>query len=229
MAWKDLPLFFFSWIHFEALCAFFDQKFLPVSVDGVEVPLPYCRVQHENVSTNTEEECYDEALDRVANEAQRRLHGDAIDAVFTRVYRRLNSLFFTGLQILFALVSAFVLIGIVPGTAYAHVNHLHVVMGAAVLGGQFFLSLGFARAVSSPSFREREYGFETTEKLFYVWVAFTVTLPVLGLWLVLSKDRVYPMEGWIWLSLVLYILALLFSWIGYVVAKSARDLDRNHG
>ena len=117
---------FFSWIHFEASSAFFDQKLLPVSVDGVEVPLPYCRVQHENVSTNTEEECYDEALDRVANEAQRRLHGDAIDAVFTRVYRRLNSLFFTGLQILFALVSAFVLIGIVPGTAYAHVNHLHV-------------------------------------------------------------------------------------------------------
>jgi len=217
-----------SWIHFEASCAFFDQKLMPVSINGFDVPLPYGKIQHERVNINDDGVCDDEALERVADEVRRRLRGRPRDAVFTTVFRRLNGFFYSGLQILFVTVFAIVLLGYVPGTEYAHVHHLHVILGSAVLGGQFFLSLAFAKSVASPSFRERDYGFATTEKLFFVWIVLTVLQPALGLWLVLSSYAKYSMVGWVWFSIVLYVSALLCTFVGYVFAKSARDLDKDH-
>jgi hypothetical protein len=153
-----------AWEHFEAACAFFDRKLLPVAVDGGVVPSPYAHIHH--VSVNTERGSVDHAaLERVAVEIDRRLHGERHAAFRTKFYGTMNHLFFSGLPILFGVLFALVLLGLGPGTHFQHINHLHVVLGAVILGGQFFLSMGFARVVASPSFQKREYGFSTTERL----------------------------------------------------------------
>jgi len=217
-----------SWVHFEASCAFFDQKLLPVSIDGAKVPSPYDTIQHDNVNIDAEDHFDDSALERIADEVQRRLQGRPRHAVSSAVYIHLNRFFDKGLHLLFASLFAIILLGYAPGTVYDHLYHLHVVIGAAILGGQFFLSLAFANAVASPSFREREYGFSTAEKLFVVWIVITLVQPALGLWLVLSSHAKYSMAPWVWLSLVLYVLALFFTVVGYVCARNARALDRHH-
>jgi len=225
-----------AWVHFEAACAYFDRKLLPVAVDGGVVPPPYDRIHHESVHS---EQCScpdhpgrlgsvdDAALERVAEEVARRVRGDPHVARKTKFYRTMNRLFFSGLPILFAAISAFVLFGLAPGSHYQHINHLHVVFGAVILGGQFFISMGFARVVASPSFHEREYGFSTTERLLTIWAIFVVVQPALGLFLVLYDPNARGMRDWVWLSLVLYLLGLLCTGTGYVLAKRARELDRD--
>ncbi len=53
--------------------------------------------------------------------------------------------------------------------------------------------------------------------------------PLLGLYLVFGPHCPGPrMHGWLWRSLVLYLPGTLLTWIGYVVARSVRDLDRRH-
>jgi uncharacterized membrane protein len=88
--------------------------------------------------------------------------------------------------------------------------------------------MGFARVVASPSFQERQYGFITTERLLIIWAALVIVQPMLGLWLAMYGPAANGMAGWVWLSLVLYLLGLLFTGAGYMAAKTARDLDRAH-
>lgn len=221
-----------TWVHFEAACAFFDEKLLAVTIDGASVPMPYGRIQFETLPDITEgNKTDDAALERVADLAKQKLYGKGKHAANTRKYRRLNRMFFSGLPIVFVVLFPlflFILIEIAGDFGAHQVNHLHATLGAAILGGQFFLALGFARSVASPSFREREYGFETTERLFGIWACFAVIQPMLGLYLANWADQPVGMECWVWLSLVLYIMGMLFSLAGYMVAKSARYLDREH-
>jgi hypothetical protein len=122
-----------AWEHFEAACAFFDRKLLPVAVDGGVVPSPYAHIHH--VSVNTERGSVDHAaLERVAVEIDRRLHGERHAAFRTKFYGTMNHLFFSGLPILFGVLFALVLLGLGPGTHFQHINHLHVVLGAVILG-----------------------------------------------------------------------------------------------
>ena len=217
-----------SWVQFEAGCAFFDEKLLAVSVDGAPVPPPYGRIQVEKVGAITDDcDGADAALDRIVDLAERKLHGNAGDPPRTRLYRKLNRLFFNGLSIVFVVVFPLVLFGISRLWSYDVVNHLHVTLGAVIIGGQFILSLGFARSVASPSFREREFGFEITERLFWLWIVLAAAQPTLGLYLALGPGGT-TMTDWVWLSLVLYLMAIIFTVFGYVTAKSARFLDREH-
>lgn len=217
------------WVLFEAGCAFADEKLMPVSIGG-EVPSPYDRIQLERVVTPLPDPGAVPvpdmaALGRVADEVQFRVHGRSADARATLRWRRCNALFFSGLPILAGLVFALLLLR-GDGLLQEHLRHLHVVLGSAVVGGQFFLALAFARVMASPSFRQREFGFETTERLFGVWLLLAVLQPVLGLWFgVLRHGGVLPH---VWLALALYLLALLCSLGGYITASSARGRDAAH-
>ena len=97
-----------------------------------------------------------------------------------------------------------------------------------MLGGQFFLSIGFATIAASPSFQERRFGFDTVKWLFIVWITLAVIQPFLGLWLFRLRwgDSSSPAElVWILIAVILYLLGVLFTVAGYMWAKDARELD----
>ena len=194
-----------SWVLFEASCAFFDQKLLPVAINEAEVPPPYNRIHNEKINTNDSINNVEAGLNRIADQAEEMLDGEG-HTVFTRLCRRFNSLFYTGIQIISLLVFGFILFKIDPGNLHDHVLHAHVSLGAVVLGGQFFLSLAFARTVASSSFREREYGFETTEKLFHLWGVFAIIQLCLGIYLASTLDdgRLNFLKDWIYPALIFY-------------------------
>lgn len=217
------------WVLFEAGCAFADEKLMPVSIGG-KVPAPYDRIQLERVvswpRTADAKPVIDEtALGRVADEVKHRVHGRAADTAATLRWRHCNALFFSGLPILAGLVFALLLLR-GEGLLQLHLSHLHVVLGAAVVGGQFFLALAFARVMAAASFRQREFGFETIERLFGVWLVLAVLQPVLGLCYSVLLHRGVPPH--VWLALALYLLALLCSLGGYIAASSARARDAAH-
>ena len=84
---------------------------------------------------------------------------------------------------MFAVISAVILFSIDLNSLTKHANHLHVTLGSVIIGGQFFLSLGFARTVAYPSSHQREYGFKIAERLYFTWAILMVIQPMLGLWL----------------------------------------------
>ncbi len=219
-----------AWVQFEAGCAFADEKLMPVSI-GAAVPAPYDRIQLEKVvpsglgRTATEADIDMAALGRVADEIKHRVHGRPADTAATLRWRQCNALFFSGLPILAGLVFALLLLR-GESLVTQHLRHLHVVLGAAVVGGQFFLALAFARVMASPSFRQREFGFDTIERLFGVWLWLALLQPVLGLWFGWRLHaQVLPH---VWCALALYLVALLLSLGGYVAAGSARRRDADH-
>ncbi len=213
-----------SWVHFEAACAFFDEKLLPVALDGAKVPQPYNRISHESVATDAASETSDLALERIVEQVERRITDGGPSA---RTWRQLNRVFASGAPIL--AVGAATLWALGLGFGHKYVNHLHAILGAIVLGGQFFLSLSFARAVASPSFREREYGFETTENALYAWIVCAAIQPALGLWLVFFGSFTWEhVRSWPTLSIALYGAAIFFTIVGYLIARSGRTLDRRH-
>jgi hypothetical protein len=204
------------WLHFEAACAFFDQKLLPVAVEGGVVPPPYDRIHYESVKASIDHD----ALERVAKEVERRVRGEGRG---TELYRTINRLFYKGFNIFFASLFALMVLKLAPSQ---HLHHLHVVLGSIILGGQFFLSIGFARIAAAPSFQGRLFGFDTVERLLIIWSVLAIIQPLLGLWLALSRFAELP--SWIWIALIMYLLGLLFTGAGYILAKDARELDGVH-
>lgn len=217
------------WVLFEAGCAFADEKLMPVSIGGT-VPAPYDRIQLERVvgvagEAGAAAEIDMAALGRVADEVKQRVHGRPADTAATLRWRACNALFFSGLPIVAGVAFALLMLR-GDGLLTQHLRHLHVVLGAAVVGGQFFLALAFARVMASPSFRQREFGFDTTERLFGVWLVLALLQPVLGLWFGWRlQAQVLPH---VWCALALYLGALLLSLGGYVAAGSARLRDAAH-
>jgi hypothetical protein len=216
------------WLHFEASCAFFEKKLLPVSLNGAEVPLPYGRIEYYGVHSDPKSGNVDAVeIARLVDAIQYKLNGAKEHVNRTRLYRFLNRFFFSGFTIFFAAISALILLG--WGEPLDHANHLHVILGATILGGQFFLALGFARVVSYPSARQRENSFEIAERLYWIWAIIVVIQPVLGLYLAYEKfgwsGEMPGWPEWIWLSLVLYCIAVLCTWVGYTMARGAIQLD----
>lgn len=171
-----------TWVHFEASCAYFEKKLFPVSLNDAEVPLPYARVHYHTIRFDAETGTVDEeSLDRLVEAVAYKLDGAKQHVGRTRMYRRLNHFFFRGFTVMFAVISAVILFGIDLNSLTKHANHLHVRLGSVIIGGQFFLSLGFARTVAYPSSRQREYGFRIAERLYFTWAILTVIQPMLGL------------------------------------------------
>lgn len=221
-----------SWIHFEASCAFNDEKLLPVSISDAIVPPPYNRIQHETLKEGISKDKVEAALDRVADQAHKKIYGGKDFVGITRLYRKANRYFYSGLPVVllvfFALFSIIMKMELSDDQLFHEViKHLHVTLGATILGGQFFLALGFARTVASPSLREREYGFETTERLFGIWVIFAFIQVVLGLYLI-KGAAAYSPQPWTWLALSLFIMGFLITCFGYFSAYKAREGDRGH-
>jgi len=225
-----------AWVHFEASCAYFERKLIPVSLNGAEVPLPYGRLQYHQVHSDPKSGKIDAAaINRLVDSIQYKMNGAKKHVNRTRAYRFLNHFFFSGFTILFAVTSAVILFG--SGDFFQHANHLHATLGAAILGGQFFLSLGFARVVSYPSARQRENVFEIAERLYWIWAILVLIQPILGILLAYHKvgdhaaddagllDAMFRFPGWIWLSLVFYCIAVLCTWVGYTTARGAIQLD----
>jgi hypothetical protein len=202
------------WLHFEAACAFFDRKLLPVAVDGGVVPPPYDRIHYESLTASID----NDGLERVTREIESRVRGEGHA---TEIYRWINRLFFRGFNIIFAVSFALLALRLGAGDL---VDHLHAIVGAVMLGGQFFLSIGFATIAASPSFEERRFGFNTIEWLLIVWIALAVIQPFLGMWLVVYRLEAQP-PPWILTAIIFYLLGMLFTIAGYVIAKGARELD----
>jgi uncharacterized membrane protein len=177
----------------------------------------------------------DEKLDgdsvvAVAEEVERRLLGYDADRSTIRIVDWCNSIFHQGLQIG---LSAFFIVGLLliaygstnAEALFVQINHLHVILGATILGGQFFVSLAFAKAIASPMHTARDTGFKTAEQLFFFWLWLTPLQPIFGLvmaWLRFGND---PKPGWMWLSLTLYLMGVLLTFSAYGIVRVQRDLE----
>jgi hypothetical protein len=218
-----------NWVAFEASCAYFDGKLLPVSFGGSVVPEPYNRFQTHTIDVKDEKVDADSIVG-VAEEVERRLLGDEADRRTIRFVDVCNRIFHQGLQIG---LSAFFVVGLLliaygsssAEALFVHLNHLHVILGATILGGQFFVSLAFAKAIASPMHTARDTGFKTAEQLCFFWLWLTPLQPILGLlmaWLLFANQ---PKPGWMWLSLALYLMGLLLTCAGYGIVKLQRDQE----
>lgn len=212
-----------AWVRFEASCAFADEKLMPVSVGGT-VPEPFARIQHEQL-LHADGTIDHAALGRVADQVRHRVHGHPAETAATLRWRRCNALFFSGLPVVSALLAALLLLR-GESLLTEHLRHLHVVLGAAVLGGQFFLALALARMSAAPSFRQRQFGFESIERLFGVWLLLALLQPALGLWFGVRRHG--EIAPHVWASLALYLASLALSLCGWIAAGNARRCDEAH-
>jgi hypothetical protein len=141
-----------------------------------------------------------------------------------------NRIFHQGLQIGLALCFIFALLAIAYGSTseqalFVHINHLHVILGATILGGQFFVSLAFAKAIASPIHTARDTGFKTAEQLFKFWLCLTPLQPILGLVMAWIRYGNEPKPGWMWVALMLYMMGLLLTCSAYAIVRVQRDQD----
>jgi hypothetical protein len=206
-----------SWLHFEAACAFFDHKLVPVSIQGAAVPSPYDAVQHETSGD-------DEALERVVEQIERRL-GDR-KSLWARSVRWLNGAFAWGAWIVIVvLLTILIAVGQWEGLRQGAL-FLGGLFGALVLGGQFFLSLAFSSMAVSPSVREREFAFRTIRGLTLVWAPMVIVPASIGVLWVLgasgADNRAHP---WVFLAFAMYSSAVFIFGVGYFVVKAATELD----
>jgi hypothetical protein len=218
-----------NWVAFEAACAYFDGKLLPVSFGGSVVPEPYNRFQTHTIAV-ADEKVDANSIAAVAEEVERRLLGDDADRRTIRIVDFCNRIFHQGLQIGLSAFFIVALLLIAYGSSsaeafFVHVNHLHVILGATILGGQFFVSLAFAKAIASPIHTARDTGFKTAEQLFFFWLWLTPLQPILGLlmaWMLFGND---PKPGWMWVSLALYLMGLLLTCAAYGIVRLQRDQE----
>ena len=202
-----------SWLHFEAACALFDRKLVPVSIQGATVPPPYDQVQLEVGGG-------DEALERVVEQIERRL-GDR-KSPWTRSISWLNRVFAWGAWIAIVILAA-ILIAIGQWEAGRGPLFLAGLFAALVLGGQFFLSLAFSSMTLSSSFRERDFAFKAVRRLTLVWTPMVLVPASIGvLWVLGADNRSVP---WMFLAFAAYSSAVFIFGVGYVVVKASAELD----
>lgn len=208
-----------SWVHFEAACAFFDRKLIPVAIGHAVVPPPYSQVQHESDGDGT-------ALDRVVDQVERRLAYKVGLSRTGRAVRWLNDVFAWGAWVLVAIGAAILMPFGEWGEGQRSI-FLLALFSSLVLGGLFFLSLAFSRAVASPSFREREYGFEAVKKLVGVWLPLVIVPPTLGLlWILGPGNGAHRAQPWSFLAFAAYSSAVFIFVVGHEVVRQSRELDR---
>jgi len=205
-----------SWLHFEAACAFFDRKLVPVSIQGAAVPPPYDQVQLELGGG-------DEALERVVEQIERRL-GDR-KSVWTRSVSWLNGVFAWGAWIAIVILAA-LLIAIGQWEAGRGALFLAGLFGGLVFGGQFFLSLAFSSMTLSSSFRERDFAFKAIRRLTLVWTPMVFVPASIGvLWVLGSSGSDNRSDPWLFLAFAAYSSAVFIFGLGYFVVKASAELD----
>jgi hypothetical protein len=208
-----------SWVHFEAALAFFDRKLIPVAIDGAAVPSPYDRIHHEDSGE-------DGALDRIADQVERRLQYKVGLSATGRAIRWLNDIFAWGAWVMIAIGAAILIPFGEWGDGQRSV-FLLALFTSLVLGGQFFLSLAFSRAVASPSFREREFGFGAVRKLLFVWLPFVILPATMGfLWILGPESGSHRAQPWSFLAFSSYCSSVFIFVVGYLVMRESRELDR---
>jgi hypothetical protein len=220
-----------SWVAFEAACAFFEQKLLPVSLAGSQVPEPYNRLQTYTIDV-VDQMPSKTSIEAIVLEIEQKLFGTQTDRRWIIATDLLNRVFEKGLQVT---LGAFFVVGLLMlaydfsirdmsrGLLILHLNHLHVILGATILGGQLFVSLAFAQAISSPIHPTRDAAFRSAERLFFFWLWLTPFQPMLGVALALAKyGEIRTAPAWSWLALVLYLIGLLFTCTAYGVARANR-------
>jgi hypothetical protein len=205
-----------SWLHFEAACALFDHKLVPVSIQGATVPPPYDQIQLEVGGS-------DEALERVVEQIERRLGGRK--SVWARSVRWLNQAFAWGVWIAIVILAA-ILIAMGHWQAGRGPLFLAVLFGGLVLGGQFFLSLAFSSMTLSSSFRERDFAFRAIRRLTLVWTPMVFVPASIGvLWVLGTSSSDNRAGAWVFLAFAGYSSAVFIFGLGYFIVKASAELD----
>jgi hypothetical protein len=204
-----------SWLHFEAACALFDRKLVPVSIQGAVVPPPYDQIQLQVGGD-------DEALERVVEQIERRL---GARNAWTRSVTWLNGAFaWGGWIVVVALAAILIAFGQWRGSQGA--LFLAGLFGGLVLGGQFFLSLAFSGVALSPSFRERDFAFRAIRRLALVWAPMVCVPASIGvLWILGASDSDNRTPPWVFLAFAMYSSAVFIFGVGYFVVKASAELD----
>ena len=203
-----------------------------MSLAGSPVPEPYDRIQIHQVDIQNHSP-NPTSIEAIAEQIERKLFGAKADRRWIAVTDWLNRFFDKGLQV--ALGALFV-VGLLliaydanlenmnRGHAILHLNHLHVILGATILGGQFFVSLAFAHAIASPIHPRRDTAFRSAERFFFFWLCLTPFQPMLGVALAIAKyGGMRTAPTWVWLAFVLYLISLLLTCSGYGLARARRQ------
>ena len=219
-----------DWQVAEAGCAFLDAKLMPVCLGIQAPPAPFQTLNAHQLPPH-EEPDHEEALSRVAGEVHRRLRGERRGLGF-HLARKLNHAFAHGLPYIYLCIVPLVIWALSHSAAswreigYDVLKYLHVIAGMLTLGGGILLSVGFARAFSSRSYRGRQAGFHTANGLFLLWLTVAVLTLVLGFATAYFRD--YLTAPWVQYSIYLYFLALMFWGGGYFLVYMAHQADRQH-
>lgn len=225
-----------DWLIFEAGCAFFDHKLIPVSLQGVEVPAPYSGIQAVEMPPSDHED-FEASLNALAEMCKSRVQGLEKSGYLLRVARAVNSFFRRGFFALYIILSALVtfFLAIFFGdgatyetSVYDALHHSHAILGMVMLGGGVFIPIFMARAQASPSYRERRSGSKVAVELFAIWLAVAILVPFIGLVMTYWSDSFGVFEdAWISLSIMLYVIALFLWVIGLLLVQSATAADLN--
>lgn len=223
-----------DWLIFEAGCAFFDHKLIPVSLRGAEVPAPYSNIQAVDMPTEDEED-FEVQLNSLVEMCKARVQGVETSGYFLRVAQAVNAFFRRGFFALYIVLSAVVtfLLAIFLGDGATidtslddALHHSHAVLGMVTLGGGFFIPIFLARAQASPSYRERRFGTKVAVELFVIWLIIALLGPIIGTLMTARSDSFGLLEDpWISLSVILYVVALFLWVVGLLMVQSSVSAD----
>jgi len=222
------------WQIAEAGLAYFEQKLLPVTIDTAqdktEVVEPFGELQAQKLSQSDIDRGSGESISALVEAVKDKLGEGAGVGAFVRTLRFVNKLFYLGVPLAGVLMVCALLVAAFVGTR-AHDFDLHMwkaghtVFGAIVYGGGAFVGLVFARAGTSTSFMERQFGFRVGRELFYVWMAVAVAQFFVGLTLLYKSIYAYT-DLWVSFAMFSYLFAIM-CWFGaYDRYRSSNEADR---
>ena len=222
------------WQIAEAGLAYFEQKLLTVVVggsdDAIDVVDPFGELQAYKLDPGDIERGHGASLDELVALARNKLGVPREGDWFYRLSRSVNNLFFLGVPLIgAALMVSMMIAGLTHLKPDEHgleqLKAGHAVFGAIVYGGGIFVALLFALAGTSTSFSERQFGFRTGRRLFYVWLIVALAQLAIGLALLYVSPHSYH-APWIFISLISYIASLCFWLFAFDRYRTSNDIDR---
>lgn len=227
-----------DWVIYEAACAHNDHKLLPIMLSDRKLPSPFSNVHAERVPDVDDPVALAHSVEMIADRCMRMIRGNPrarqIEHTYISFCRWLNRQFRSGAVLLYLGIASLItfLADVTNENNLLEVlHHAHLVLGMVVLGGLVFIPFGFAHSLAARSYRARQFGFETNEKLFWIWFGVMVIQPFLGLAMTWQDGTGPDSPGlewhtpWIAASLIVYLLAMITALLGYFQARLAAMAD----
>jgi hypothetical protein len=101
----------------------------------------------------------------------------------------------------------------------------HTVLGSIVYGGAAFIALMFARANTIRSLAGRHASFSTAQQMFVIWIMVAIGQFAIGLYLLDVSEPFERGHDWVFSSVVLYLVTILLSLIGFIFHFSSHKLN----